>query len=76
MSNAVFERIHKILGNLVRKFNISQTYVEKNDPWAGILAAVEFTICSTTNSQKCYSSGQLVFGRDMILLIKIMWIGN
>ena len=71
MSNAVLERIHQVLGNLVRTFNIfTQTYVDKNDPWKGILAAVAFAIRSTTNRKKGYSMGQLIFGRDMILLIK------
>ena len=32
MYNAVLERVHQVLGNLVRTFNIStQTYVDKND---------------------------------------------
>ena len=71
MSNAVLERIHKFLGNLVQNFNIStQTYVDKNDPCTGILAAAAFGIFSTTNRKKCYSPGKWIFGCDMILLIK------
>ena len=53
MSNSVLERIRQVLGNLVRTFNIStQTYVENNSLWTGILAAAEFEIFSTTNRQK------------------------
>ena len=37
-----------------------------------ILAAAVFAIFSTTNNQKCYSTVQLIFGRDMILPIKHM----
>ena len=70
MSNAVLELIHQVLGNLVRTCNITQTYVDKDDPWSGILAAEAFTILSTTNVMKGYSPGQLIFGRDMILPIK------
>ena len=71
MYNAVLERIHQVIGNLVRTFNIStQTYVDKNDPYMGILAAAEFVIRSTNNRQKYYSPGQLIFGRDIILLVK------
>ena len=45
MSNIVLERIHQVLGNLIRYFNIStQTYVEENDPWTVILADSEFVI--------------------------------
>ena len=70
MYNAILEQIHQVLGNLVRTFNIQQTYVDENDLWKGILDAALFAICSTTNRQKSYSPGQLIFGRDMILLIK------
>ena len=70
MSNEILERIHQVLGNLVQTCNINQTYVDKDDPWSGILAAPEFAIISTTNRTKRYSTVQLVFGCDMILLIK------
>ena len=70
MSNAVLERIRHVLGNLVRTFNISKTYIDKNDQWAGILYAESFVIFSTTNRQKMYSLGQLIFGSDMILPLK------
>ena len=60
----------------MRTFNIStQTYVDKNDPWTGILAAAAFLISSTTNGQKGYSLGQLIFFRNRIPLInhKLDW---
>ena len=71
MSNAVLESINPVLVNLVRTFNIyTQTYVDENDLSTGILAAPVFAIFSTNNSQKGYSPGQFIFGRDMILTIK------
>ena len=71
MPYAAFERIREVIGNLVRTFNIyNQKYVDKNDPWMGILAAAVFAIFSTTNSKKGYSPGQFIFGRDIILPIK------
>ena len=71
MPNAELERIHQVLRNLVRNFNVSTlTYVDKNDPWIGILAAAEFSICPTTNRLKSQSLVQLILGCDMILLIK------
>ena len=70
MSNTILEQIHQFLRNLVRNFNAQQTYVDKNDPWKGILAAAAFAIRSTTSRQKGYSPGQLIFGCDVILLIK------
>ena len=70
MFNAVLELINQVLGNLVRNFNTSQSYVDKDDPWSGILATAASTILPTTNSQKGYSPDQFIFVRDMILLIK------
>ena len=64
-------RIHQVLGNLVRICNISnQTYVDEDELWMGILDVSVFAICSTTNSLKGYSPGQLIFVHDMILPIK------
>ena len=40
MSNAILERIQYVIGNLLYTCNITQTYVDKYDPWLGILAAV------------------------------------
>ena len=70
MYNAVLERIHQVIGSIMRDFNISQTYVDKNDQWMGILAAAAFAILSTTNRQKSYIPGKLIFGRDIIIPIK------
>ena len=72
MPNTILERIQQVLGNLVRTCKIKETYFYKYYPWLGILAAAEFPIISTTNMLKCYSPGQLLFGRDMILPIKHM----
>ena len=51
-------------------FNITENNVYKDDSWLGILNAAVFAIHSTTNRLTFYSLGQLVFGRNMILLIK------
>ena len=70
MSNTVLEQIQQVLGNLVRNFDISQTYVDKNYPWTVILSAAAFPIRSTNSRLKGCSPLQLVFGHDMILPIK------
>ena len=70
ISNAILKRIHQVLGNLVQTCNIAQTYADEDDPWSGILSAAYVEIRSTTNRMKVYSTGQLVFGCDMVLLIK------
>ena len=54
---------------------IIQTYVDKDNPLLGILAEAKFVILSEKNRYKVYSQGQLVFGRDMIILTKhtVVW---
>ena len=46
-SNAILERIHHILGNLVQNYNIKNTYVDWDDPGSSILASAAFAIRST-----------------------------
>ena len=53
--NAILERIHQVLGNLVWACNTTQTYVNKDDPWLEILAAAEFYIFSTKQCLEGYS---------------------
>ena len=37
-SNAILEQIHQVLGNIVLTCNITQTHVEKDNPWLVILS--------------------------------------
>ena len=50
-SNAIIERIHQTIGNIIRTFDVSNIVVN-NDPWSGILAVTMFDVCAT------YSVGQ------------------
>ena len=68
-SNAILERIHHLIGNLVHPFNITQAYFDRDDPWRDILCAAEFSIHSTKNMLKGYILSQLLFGHTMILSI-------
>ena len=43
-SNAILEQIHQVLGNLVHTCNMTQKYVDKDDPWSVILAVASFAI--------------------------------
>ena len=70
MSHIVLELIHQVLVNLVRTYNINTTYIDKDDQWLFILTAEAFTIFLTTNGLKYYIPGHLVFGHDIILLVK------
>ena len=68
-ANTIIERIHKLLGNLIRYFNLHDKYVDDADPWMGILAAADFVVQATYHRIKQKCPGQLVFGRYMILSI-------
>ena len=73
--NEILERIHQVLGNLLRTFNITQAYFDRDDPWRDILCAAEFSIHSTQNMLKGYILSQLMFGHTMILSInhEVYW---
>ena len=43
-SDVILERIHNVLGNLLQPFTITQTYVDEDDLWLGILAVAELSI--------------------------------
>jgi hypothetical protein len=67
-ANAIVERVHQVLGNILRTFELEDS--DSDDPWMGILSATAFAIRSTYHTTLKATPGQLVFGRDMILNIK------
>ena len=64
------ERIHQVIGNMIRTFELERNYLDEDDPWKGILSATAFAIRSTLHTTMRKTPGQLVFGRDMILNIQ------
>ena len=70
-ANAIVERAHQTLGNLIRSFEIQDDpYVDEDDPWSGILSAAAFALRSTYHTTLQATPGQLVFGRDMVLNVQ------
>ena len=67
-SNAIIERIHQNIVNIISTFDVSN--IVNNDPWSGILAATMFAVRATYHTTLQASPMQLVFGRDAILNIK------
>ena len=68
-TDAIIDRTNQLLGNLVRTYNLQETYVYAADPWTGILVAEAFAIQSMYHRTKEKNPGQLVFGRDMLIPI-------
>ena len=69
-ANAVIERVHQVIGNIIRTFELQENYLDESNPWKGILSATAFAIRSTYHTTLKKSPGQLVFGRDMIFNIE------
>jgi hypothetical protein len=69
-ANAIVERVHQVIGNIIRTFELENNYLDETDPWKGILSATAFAVRSTFHTTLQNTPGQLVFGRDMILNVK------
>ena len=67
-ANAILERVHQSIGNIIRTFSFDD--LEEDDPWSGILSATAFAIRETVSTTTEKSPMQLVFGRDAILNIQ------
>ena len=72
-SNAILERIHQVLGDGMRTFDLENADIDKdkNDPFHEYLANVSYAIRSVYRQTHGYSSAQMVFGRDMFLDTKV-----
>jgi hypothetical protein len=64
--NSVAERIHQVMGNVLRAFELEERELDPDDPWNEFLQACVFGIRSTFHTTLQASLGQLVFGRYMI----------
>jgi hypothetical protein len=69
-ANAIAERVHQVIGNIIRTFELEDNYLDEEDPWKFILSATAFAVRFTFHTTLHQSPGQLVFGRDMIFNIK------
>ena len=70
-ANAIIERVHQTMGNIIRTFQLHSTDLgEDQDPWKGILSATMFALRATFHSTLKATPMQLVFGRDAILNTK------
>ena len=66
-ANAILERAHQTIGNIIRTFQLSKAELNMENPWEGILSAVIFAMRSTVHTTLGATPMQLVFGRDAIL---------
>lgn len=69
-SNGIIERVHQVLGNALRNFEIENRELDDQNPWDEFLSAAAFAIRSTHHTTLGASPAQLVFQRDMFLPVK------
>lgn len=67
-ANAIVERVHQTIGNMIRTFQVQN--MDEENPWIGILSAVAFAIRATVHTTTQATPMQLVFGRDAMLNIQ------
>ena len=46
-ANAIVERVHQVIGNIIRTFELESNYLDEDNPWKGILSATAFAVRST-----------------------------
>eukprot|EP00957_Ditylum_brightwellii_P182922 13933793-Ditylum_brightwellii.AAC.1 len=69
-ANSIIERVHQIIGNMIRSIEVHDTNIDEKDPWTGILSVVRFTTRATVHTTIQATPMQLVFDRDAILNVK------
>ena len=71
-ANAILERFHQVLGDMLHTKNLQEYDFDKIDPWSELLALVAWAIHSTHHTTLQSTLDQLVFRRDMLLNIKFI----
>jgi transposase InsO family protein len=68
-SNGIIERVHAVLNNCLKTFELEERELDEANPWGPFLSAAAYAIRSTVHTTLEASPAQLVFGRDMLLPI-------
>ena len=68
-SNAILERIHQVLADCIRSFNLEEKVFNEqdDDPFEEYLTAAAFSIRAAFHQTHGHSPAQMVFGRDMFM---------
>ena len=70
-SNGIIERAKQVLGDILRTFELEERELNEDDPWTEFLLSAGYAIRNTYHTSLEATPAQLVFGRDMLLPIKI-----
>ena len=69
-ANAIVERLHQTIGNILQTLEVQKMELDENDPWSGVLSTTMFAVLSTIHTTLQATPMQLVFGHDAILNIQ------
>ena len=69
-ANAILERSHQTLGNMLRTFEIHKDKEITKETIKGMLSAIMFAMQATVHTTNQATPMQLVFGRDALMNIK------
>ncbi len=65
-ANAILERIHAVLGNMLRTFELDMAKTVKASDIDAFLSDAAWAVCSTYHTVLKASPGAAIFGRDML----------
>ena len=68
-SNGIVERVHAVLNDILRTFELEKRDLDETNPWMEFLSAAAFAIRATYHTTLQATPAQLVFGRDMLIPI-------
>ena len=66
-ANAAVERVHQVLGNMLRTQDLKDRVLDYVNPWGNILSSIAWAVRSSYHSVLEATPAQLVFGRDMVV---------
>ena len=66
-ANAILERVHQTISNILRAFNVQNMVLDDENSWDGILASTMFALRATVHTTTQYTPAQLIFGGNAII---------
>ena len=65
-ANSIIERVHQVLGNMLRTYELDKEDLDPVDPWGPFLNGVAWAIRSTYHTTLEATPGSLIYGRHML----------
>ena len=65
-ANAILERVHQTIGNILRSFKVQNMILDDKNPWDGILAPTIIALRATVHTITQYTPVPLIFRRVSI----------